>query len=129
MDLSIFDIISILLKRIWIILLCTVIGCTGAFLISTFLINPKYSATCQMYVNTGTESTTGNANADYVDLQYAQKLVNSYIIILKNDIFLENVASVSKLPYTPTQIRDMLTLSSIKPISSTRSVENIHNMK
>ena len=109
------EIFSILMKRIWIIILCAMIGFSGAYLISSFLITPTYTSTCQMYVNPGKADTgsTGAYIGDYTDLQYAQKLVNSYIIILKNDIFLKEVASVSKLPYTSGQIRAMMSLASI----------------
>ena len=114
MELSILEIIHILVKKIWIIILATVMGFSAAFLVSTFLIAPTYTSSCQMYVNPGNaESTTGTYIGDYSDLQYAQKLVNSYIIILKTDTFLQNVADTAGLPYSPSQIRAMLSLSSI----------------
>ncbi len=115
MELSILDIINVLLKKIWIIVLCTAIGFSSAFLISSFLIPPTYTSTCQMYVTPGKADigTTGNYVGDYNDLQYAQKLVNSYIIILNNDVFLTNVATNSRLSYTASKIRKMLALSSI----------------
>ena len=114
MELSVLEIFTILFKRIWIIVLCTMIGFSGAFLVSSFLITPTYTSTCQMYVNPGkADSGKGTYIGDYTDLQYAQKLVNSYIIILKNDIFLKEVASVSKLPYTSGQIRQMMSLASL----------------
>lgn len=115
MELSILDIINILIRKVWVIILCTIIGFSSAFLISSFLIAPTYTSTCQMYVNPGKEATntTGNYIGDYSDLQYAQKLVNSYIIILTNDTFLKTVANTTKLPYTSSQIRKMMVLSSI----------------
>ena len=114
MDLSILEIINILFKKIWALLLCTIIGFSGAFLISRFVIPSKYTSSCQMYVNPGqAKSSTGTYVGDYSDLQYAQKLVNSYIIILKNDTFLKTVAAAANLPYSSGQIREMLSLSSI----------------
>jgi len=115
MELSILDIINVLMKRIWIILLCTIIGLAGSFLISNFIIPSTYTSTCQMYVNPGKAEvgTTGAYVGDYNDLQYAQKLVNSYIIILNNDVFLGNVSETSNLPYSASQIRKMMSLSSI----------------
>ena len=115
MELSIIDIINIFLKRVWIIILCSIIGLTGAFLFASFFITPTYTSSCQMYVNPGSDSsgTTGNNVGNYTDLQYAQRLVDSYLVILKNDTFLNNVASDTGLPYTAGQIRDMLHLLSI----------------
>jgi capsular polysaccharide biosynthesis protein len=114
MELSILEIIHILFKKVWVIILATVIGFSAAFLVSTYLIAPTYTSSCQMYVNPGNaESSTGTYIGDYTDLQYAQKLVNSYIIILKTDTFLEDVAATADLPYSAEQIRKMLSLSSI----------------
>jgi len=114
MDLSILEIINILFKKIWMLVLCTIIGFSGAFLITHFLIPAKYTASCQMYVNPGKANTsTGTYVGDYSDLQYAQKLVSSYIIILKNETFLKSVATATNLPYTARQISGMLSLSSI----------------
>lgn len=115
MELSILDIINVLLRKIWLIIFCTIIGLSSAFLISSFLIPASYTSTCQMYVNPGKTELGQNGNyiGDYNDLQYAQKLVNSYIIILNNDVFLTNVAATSNLPYTAAQIRKMMELTSI----------------
>jgi len=111
MELSLLDIISILSRRIWILILSTILGLSGALLISVFLITPKYSASAQLYVNPNRDNmeNTGNLN----ELQYSQRLVNSYLIILKNDSFLENVSKEVDLGYSPSQIRSMLSLSSI----------------
>lgn len=113
MEISILDILRILLKRLWLIFLCTLVGFSGAFVISMFLIAPRYTSTCQMYVNTNTEDINKDANGNYTELQYAQKLVNSYLVILSNDVFLNNVASASGLNYTAGEIRKMLSLESI----------------
>jgi polysaccharide biosynthesis transport protein len=115
MELSFLDIMRVLLKRVWIIILCTVIGFVGAFLVSSLFIAPTYTSTCLLYVNPGNADTGTQDNyvGNYNDLQYAQKLVNSYLIILRNDVFLNQVASVSTLPYSVKQIRNMLSLTSI----------------
>ncbi len=111
MELSLLDIINILTRRIWILFLFTVLGLSGALLISMFLITPQYSASAQLYVNPNRDNidNTGNLN----DLQYSQRLVNSYLIILKNDSFLKQISSESGLNYTTSQIENMLSLSSI----------------
>lgn len=111
MELSLIDIINILLKRIWVIITATIIGLLAALLISMFLIAPSYTSNSQMYVNPNQNQldTTGT----YTDLQYAQKLVNSYLIILQNDVFLETVAEHSGLDYTSGQLKNMISLSSI----------------
>jgi len=111
MELSLLDIINILTRRIWILFLCTLLGLSGALLISMFLITPKYSASAQLYVNPNRDNIDNTGNLG--ELQYSQRLVNSYLIILKNDSFLEKVSNESNLNYTPGQLKGMLSLSSI----------------
>ncbi len=111
MELSLLEIARILVKKIWIIALSTVIGFSAALLISFFLMAPKYTSKSQLYVNPN-RNQIDQANT-YTDLQYAQKLVNSYLIILQNDVFLKQVADSSGLNYTSGQIRGMISLSAI----------------
>lgn len=111
MELSFLDILSILLKRMWIILLSMVVGLTGALAISLFLIAPSYTSSSQMYVNPN-QGELKQVDT-YNELQYAQKLVNSYLIILQNSVFLDDVAKKSGLGYSVKQIRDMISLTSI----------------
>jgi capsular polysaccharide biosynthesis protein len=111
MELSILEIFNILLKRVWILLLATIVGLSGALLISLFLIAPTFTSTAVLYVNPNQNQLDRTGN--YNDLNYAQELVNSYIIILKNDVFLKDVAEQSGLEYTSGQIRGMLSLASI----------------
>ncbi|MHB1484072.1 MAG: YveK family protein [Saccharofermentanales bacterium] len=128
MELSIIEIAGILFKRIWIIMLCTILGLSGAFLFSSFFITPTYTSSCQMYVNPGAdESADANNNAaNYADLQYAQRLVESYLFILQTDVFLKDVAADTGLPYTSGRIHSMLEL---KPISNTEFFEVKVNSK
>lgn len=111
MELSILEIFNILLKRVWILLLATIVGLSGALLISLFLIAPTFTSTAVLYVNPNQNQL--DRTGTYNDLNYAQELVDSYIIILKNDVFLRDVAEQSGLEYTSGQIRGMLSLTSI----------------
>ncbi len=111
MELSFLDIVHIILKRIWLILLCTAVGLSAALLASLFLIAPQYTSVSQLYVNPNQNQV--DQTGTYTELQYAQKLVNSYLIILQNDVFLKKVAANSGLKYSSGQIRGMLSLSAI----------------
>ncbi len=111
MELSFLDILKILYKRVWVIVLASLTGLAVAAMISVFLIAPTYTSSCQMYVNPNQDKQ--DQAGTYNELQYAQKLVNSYLIILQNSVFLNEVSVQSGLGYTADEIRDMLSLSSI----------------
>lgn len=111
MELTFLDIAEILLKRIWIILLSTIVGFVASFIVTSYILTPKYTSTSELYVNPN--SYRFEQAGTMTELQYAQKLVNSYLIILKNNVFLRDVAEKSNLNYSPQEIKNMLSLSSI----------------
>jgi capsular polysaccharide biosynthesis protein len=110
-ELSILDIVNVLIRRIWVVALCTILSLSGAFLVSTFLIVPQYTSSAQLYVSPNRDDADNTGNL--TDLQYSQRLVNSYLIILRNNLFMQQVAERSELEYAPSHIRSMLTMTSI----------------
>lgn len=88
-EINLGDILSLIIKNIKIILVCVIIGGMGSFIISYFFISPKYISNTSLYVN-NKESQSGNA-LNISDLTASQKLVNTYIVILKDDEVLNKV--------------------------------------
>lgn len=109
MDFSLEEIVSILLKRIWLIVLITIAGFFVAFAISSYIIRPSYTASVQMYVNPNDSDASANLN----ELYYAQKVVNTYISFLQTKTFYKQVATESNLSFTPQQIKDMTKIQAV----------------
>lgn len=103
---SLSEIFVILVKRLWIIVLCILVVTLGAFGVTKILIPEKYTASVSMYV------APNNGNADLIaslnELNYAQKVVNTYIEILKTDSFMRSVAEKSGLGYSPGDLKKMV---------------------
>ena len=94
----------------WIIF-AVAFGCgVAALLITMFLIEPKYEATIRLYVNNRTESTN---SVNSSDITAAQSLVNTYITIIQSDSALEDVISATGVPYTPGQLKKMLSAKAV----------------
>lgn len=110
-EISLQEIFMILWSKVLIIVLCTIVGGLVAFGISAFVIDPTYTSRISMYVNNNAnaDSTVANIN----DINASQKLVSTYIEILKSDNVLQKVAEETGLSYTPAQMRKMMSASSV----------------
>ena len=124
-EISLLQIISILWHKVWIIMLCTILGGGIGFCISNYMIEPTYSSSISMYVNNNTERTESQLNIN--DINASQKLVATYIEILKSDMVLDKVVSEMKLPYTNGELSKMITASSLNNTEILEVVVISHN--
>jgi len=111
MDISLEELFRLIRKNILLIIICAMIGSGGAFSISKFAISKTYISTVKLYVSTpeSSQDSTVNFNA----LNYAQKVVNTYIEMLKTDSFYKKVMDQSKVNYTVDNFRKMVTFSAL----------------
>ncbi len=105
-DNSLKHIIGILVKRLWIIILCTVIGTAGTFLISTYIIDKEYTSSVSMYVTPNIDNPTAGESLNY--LYYAQQIVGTYAHVLKTTSFLKSISDATKLGYNAEQLEKMI---------------------
>lgn len=110
-EVSMAEIAAILLKRWWVVVLCTVLFTAGAFGVTRFIIDEKYTASVSMYVQAG--SSDGSLVASLNDLNYAQKVVNTYIEILRTEVFLKSVAQKAQVPYSTYQLLEMIEIQAV----------------
>ena len=115
-QLSIEEIIGIIFKKWWIVLISFIIGGVLAFTYTEVFISPVYVSKGTLYVNNKgipgmmpNVETSINAN----DLSVALKLVDTYTVILKSNRFMEIVSEKIDLPYTYNQLRDMVSLKGV----------------
>lgn len=115
-QLSIEDVISIVLKKWWIVVISFILCGVLAYTYTEFFISPVYVSKGTLYVNNKSiPSTTPNANNNLnaSDLSVALKLVDTYTVILKSDRFMRIVAEKVDLPYTYDQIKLMVNLKGV----------------
>jgi capsular polysaccharide biosynthesis protein len=109
-EIDFLQLLSILRKRLWIIISFAIVGTILAFTISKFVLKPVYSAKITLYVYNQTGS---QENTTLNDINLSQKLVNTYIIFLKSDTVLANVAEKVNFGYSAGQIREMIKANSV----------------
>jgi len=110
MDFTLAQVIKILFKRIFWIVLLTVLGLSATYTINKYLISESYTASVQFYVNTQDAQTQ---KIDLNELNYAQKVVNTYINFLKTKVFYNLVLEESGLPYSLEAIRNSIKISTV----------------
>jgi len=91
-----------LVKRLWhwawaVVLVMFLCG-AAAFSLAFFVITPTYQAKALMYVNNSSISV-GSTSVSLSDLSASQSLVDTYIVILKTRLTLNEVIEQAGLPY------------------------------
>jgi capsular exopolysaccharide synthesis family protein len=109
MELSIKEIIDLIYKRLKLILLLTFIGAGVLFTINKYVRKPIYTASVQLYVNPNDGSSTAGLN----ELNYAQKVVATYINLLRTNTFYSRVLEETGLDYTEQQLRAMTNIQTV----------------
>ncbi len=115
-ELTLSDILYILKRRWFIILGSAILGLVVAFLISNYFITPKYTSSTELYVygrslENGNNTTGGNDNLN--ELNYSQKLVSTYIVVLQNRDTLEKVAEKLDNKVSAGQLKAYLSMGAV----------------
>ena len=111
MEIDLREVFFLLLSKIGVIILSSVILAIGALIISNYFITPTYQSRLSLYVfNEETQKKETSSN----DLMMAQRLVNSYIVVLQSDKFLNRVIDDVYLDMIPEELRKRLEFSAVK---------------
>ena len=138
---SIKDIISLLLSKLWLLIIVTIIGGAAAFCYSKFVMPLKYSSHISMYVQSYT-GITENANQQN-NISNSKQLVNTYMEVLKDDAVMNAVGDklltqfdadtlsknfgMSDGKISPSSIRDCYSISSVQDTSAVKIVSTTKN--
>ena len=88
-DISFKRLAEMLWRHVGLIIAITLISGVISFLYSAIMMVPEYESSVTMYVKNGDDSTMNKTLGS--DIQTAQMLVDTYIVILKSDTFLDEV--------------------------------------
>lgn len=95
----------------WVIVVCVIAMAGMALAYTKLFVTPLYQSSVTIYVNNSI-----SANAEYIasaDLSVSQKLVNTYVNIIKSDTVLQKVIDVKQLPYSVGRIRGMISAAQV----------------
>lgn len=113
------EIIEIDLKRLllvlwnkaWIILLVGILCAALLFSYTFFFVSPQYSASVQLFVNNTYGANSPGYSASQIDA--AQSLANTYMVLLNSRSVLNEVAEKTGLPYDYNDLKNMISAASV----------------
>ena len=110
-DIDLRMLFIVLVRKIWLIVLCAILMGFAAWVYTDYFVTPMYRASVSIYVNNNAMSSAATISA--TDLNAAQKLVNTYVSILQSETVMERVAEEVGHGLTSEQIRGMMSAGSI----------------
>lgn len=111
-----FDIMKLLLllfRKAYILIIGCIAGILVAYLMTSFLITPKYTSSLNMYVNNGYTAQDEDAIITTGTISASISLVNTYSVLLKDDTFMESVSQALDGRATAQQIQSCVTMSAV----------------
>ena len=107
MELNIREIFSALMRKLWLIVLCAVVTGGAALAYTAGFVTPMYRASISIYVNNSSNGVQGGAISSS-DLATSQRLVATYIELLKSNTVLDKVTERVGSEVTAKQLREMI---------------------
>lgn len=111
-EVDLFRLIGAMWHRAWAIVLAMLLCGALGFSYASFCITPTYRARVLMYVNNSSFSL-GSTSVSLSDLSASQSLVETYIVILKTRLTLNEVIDRAGLDYSYEQLNGMVSASSV----------------
>lgn len=91
-QLDLRQLFRMILSKLWLIVICAVMGAFVSFLFAKFLVTPKYQSSVPLYVSNTQAHADTSMDANNQDLTTSRSLVETYIVILEN-VVVENTLS------------------------------------
>ncbi len=112
-------------QKWWAIILSVLLVASATLWYTMNYVEPRYQATVTIYVNNNRADAKDEiSNASLVT---SQKLVKTYVNIIKSDTVLNRVVEHSGLPYTAAQLRNMLSAEQVEETEIFRIVVTNRN--
>jgi len=108
--LSLKDVLDVLHRRFWIVLVIVFIALVLAALLSYVILPPVYQADTSLIVNERQTATQGTGGIDYSQIQTSQALAVTYAKIITSRAILQDTINTLRLPETVKQLTDMTTV-------------------
>lgn len=106
-ELDLKELFKVILKRLWIVVLCAVVLGTAVYVYTVNFVTPQYQASVTIYVN----NNSGRTDGTYIsssDLAVALRLVETYVNIIQSDTVLDKVIAETGLKLSADQVRGMI---------------------
>ena len=108
-EIDILKLIQMLWYKAWVIVLVSVFAAAIALAGTVYFITPQYTSSVLMYVNNSSVNLGGaSVSITSADISAAKSLVDTYAVILKTRLTLEDVKDVANVPYSYEELSAMM---------------------
>ena len=114
MDTTIRLILQELVRRIWIIILCAIIGLGAAYAYTKYQVAPIYQTTMKMSTLIPDKSEESSVGTYINQITLAERRVATYMELVKTSSFYERVAEASATEYSAYAVQSMLYFQQIE---------------
>lgn len=113
-EISFMRLFDAVMKKLWLVMLMSVLGAVLTFAITFFLITPKYESAAMFYVNNNSLSV-GDASFSLSssDISASKSLVDTYIVILDTWETQKDVIDYAGLDMTCEQFKEMVSSAAV----------------
>ena len=105
-EIDLVELIGVMISRLWIILLCCILAGALAFVLSVYVITPKYKSTTKMYIINRQSAET----LTYSDLQTGTQLTKDYQELVTSRPVLEEVKAELNLDIDNDDFKEKITV-------------------
>ena len=112
-EIDLMRLLAALWRRIWVIGLAVVLSGVVTLGCTYFFVTPLYKSSALMYVNNSSFSV-GSTSISLADLNASKSLVDTYIVILKTRISINEIIKRANVDYTYEQMIDKITAESVE---------------
>ena len=114
LEIDLLRLVKALWHRAWAVVLAIFLCGVAGFTWSAYLATPLYKAETLLYVNNSSFSVGSTSfSISSSELTAAQSLVNTYLVILKTRMTLDEVIREAELDYTYEELSDMISAGAI----------------
>lgn len=110
-QINVMDIINMIVKRWWIVVLSTCVVGAVTFVISNYFITPQFTSSGKLIVSNTNERNDTAASINAINT--SARLASTYMEVFKTDTFLSKIATDSGTNYTSDQLKGMVTYTSL----------------
>lgn len=111
MELDLKKTVSILVAKLWIIVVAALSSGVLFFIVNAFFVTPMYTSQAILYVSNVSERKSSIVTTS--DVSVSKELVNTCIVILNSRTVLDKVAEQSGLDYSASQIKSMISANAV----------------
>lgn len=124
-EIDLRELFRVLVKRLWIIILCAVLMGAAVFAYTANFVTPQYKADVTIYVNNN--SGKDNSYISSSDLAVALRLVSTYVNIIQSNTVLDKVIAETGLNLSTSQVRKMISAEVVGETEMFKVTVTTHN--